>query len=364
MRRGANRDLENLGSWRVALAASLLQIWSGYFSVAQAAENFTFHAGSALVAQAQSNQSPSSPFLLNIEKREFHGEADDQSNVNPNRLLRKQNARADVPPVAPPFKSGVDASGAKLNLRAEDWALPGAMLGVSDVDRKSPPLKGQVSAKVLANYDLELIVDESLSMRKRDCPGGTSRWEWCGLQMNDLSSKLAPFVPRGFTLTTFAGLHQVHQNATPQNVNELFANPFFTPGTRLSRPLTDRLQSYFDNRRPGSKPLLIVVITDGVPAPKREPYLVAQTLITATKIMKDPREVTVVFFQIGGTDGFGRAFLGEMDNNLVRSGARFDFVKTVSFEELQRHGLTTALVNTIKEHDQRTNLSSSRGPDN
>lgn len=293
------------------------------------------------------NERQKAPFYLNAEERHLQGEVEER---NPNRLLRGQNAIIDMPPAAPKLQSSVDDRGGGFNLRAEDWALP-PKLG------SRTPLKGEASVKVLSDFDVELIVDESMSMRRRDCPGGMSRWEWCGMQLRDLSTRLAPFVPRGFTLTTFNGLHHVYPNSTPENVNQLFENPFFMPGTRLSRPLTDRIQNYFDNRRVGGKPLLIVVITDGVPAPKREPYMVAQTLVDASKIMKDSRDVTVVFFQIGGTDGFGRAYLADLDNNLVNNGARFDFVKTVSFEQLQEKGLTGALIDTIKDAGRRANLS-------
>lgn len=343
--------LEPSISSKLVVCLSALQIWST--------------ASPALSADyvEDSNQSPPqrAPFYLNAEKRQLQGETEEQGR-NPNRLLRGQSAVMDMPPAAPKLQGNVEDRGSAnlklqngiedrggFNLKAEDWALP--------VKTGRAPLKGEASIKVLSDFDVELIVDESMSMRRRDCPGGTSRWEWCGMQLRDLSSRLAPFVPHGFTLTTFNGTHHVYPNATPANVNELFDNPFFMPGTRLSQPLTDRIQNYFNNRRTGSKPLLIVVITDGVPAPKREPYMVAQTLIDASRIMKDSREVTVVFFQIGGTDGFGRAYLAELDNNLVNNGARFDFVKTVSFEQLQQKGLTGALVDTIKGAGRRTSLS-------
>lgn len=317
--------------WKLLVSLSGLQLLS--FAVGPACGN-------------ESKESPeNTPFYLNAERRHIQGEAEVQT--NPNRLLRMQEAVPDMPPVAPKRQLEAEVRRGDFSLNAEDWALPG------NVSNRTP----ETSVRLLSDFDVELIVDESLSMRRRDCPGGVSRWQWCGMQLQDLSSRLAPFVPRGFTLTTFNGLHKVYPNSTPQNVNQLFDNPLFMPGTRLSRPLTDRLQSYFDNRRPGSKPLLIVVITDGVPAPKREPYMVAQTLISASKIMKDRREVTVVFFQIGGSDGFGRAFLADLDNNLVSHGARFDFVKTVSFEELREKGLTEALIGTIKEAGKRSSLS-------
>jgi hypothetical protein len=209
-------------------------------------------------------------------------------------------------------------------------------------------LKGG-AVRVLADYDLELIVDSSLSMRQRDCPDGLSRWEWCGTQTNELAKLLAPFVPKGLTLTSFASQYQVYPNSSPANIAQLFENPGFMWGTRLSLPLSDRLNSFFARRGPGSKPMLIAVITDGVPAPKIEPMLVIEALVEASKQMKDPREITVVFFQIGGSDFKGQRFLAELDHNLANYGARYDFVRTVSFEHLQKVGLAQALVQKIQD---------------
>ena len=206
-----------------------------------------------------------------------------------------------------------------------------------------------LSVQLLSNFDLELIVDSSLSMRRRDCPNFLSRWEWCGMQTKELSRALAPFVDKGLTLTEFASDYQVYPNSRPERINQLFENPDFMWGTKLAEPLQDRLSNFFARRRSGSKPMLIAVITDGVPAPRYEPMLVIQTLINATKKMRDASEVTVVFFQIGGSDEKGRRFLSELDYNLVKYGARFDIVRTVSFEHLQKVGLSQALVQTVRD---------------
>lgn len=206
-----------------------------------------------------------------------------------------------------------------------------------------------LSVQLLSNFDLELIVDSSNSMRRRDCPGFLSRWEWCGMQTRALSRDLAPFVPKGLTLTSFASEYQVYPNSSASRINDLFENPDFMWGTKLAEPLQDRLGNFFARRRPGSKPMLIAVITDGVPAPRYEPMLVVQTLVNATKRMHDAKEVTVVFLQIGGADEKGRRFLGELDYNLVKYGARFDIVRTVSFEHLQKVGLSQALVQAVQD---------------
>lgn len=228
------------------------------------------------------------------------------------------------------------------------------------------PLSGAVQQKalsgsvqrlqLLANYNIELIVDESMSMRRMDCPGGLSRWNWCGMQAGQLAQQLAPFVRNGFTLTTFAGDFQVYEKSSPQHVTELFNTPMFTLGTRMSRPLANRLDNFFARRSTDGKPLLIGVITDGVPAPKREPFLVADLLIETTKRMQNPKDVTVVFFQVGSRDFKGKSFLNYLDNGLMADGARFDIVRNVPMERLQQVGLAQSLVESIQDYAAKNKL--------
>ncbi|MBX3138026.1 hypothetical protein KF707_17495, partial [Candidatus Obscuribacterales bacterium] len=80
--------------------------------------------------------------------------------------------------------------------------------------------------------------------------------------------------------------------------------------------------------------------------------MVAQSLIQASKQMKTPHEVTVVFFQIGGADWRGRRFLDAMDNQLLNNGAKYDFVQNVTFEQLQEDGLALSLVKSIQKFAQ------------
>jgi hypothetical protein len=217
------------------------------------------------------------------------------------------------------------------------------------------PLRNQekdlpaISVQMLSKYNLELIVDQSMSMLTMDCPGFKSRWEWCGLQAQDLANQLTPYVPGGLTITAFAKHYYVHPNSSAQSIAELFSNPAFGRGTRLAEPLDDRLSNYFATRGPGTKPLLIAVITDGVPVPDYEPGMVVQTLIKAANHVKDPHEVTLVFFQIGGGDRKGREFLHHLDTNLVNFGARYDIVQVVPFDHLEQVGLAQALIESIKD---------------
>lgn len=290
------------------------------------------------------------PFKLGVEKRHFASPEDPQSQGASLRISRdKLQLNAQTPMVAPPIKQN-----SVTPLNASDFALRAQQANLDGAAESSAPLKGNASfGKILANYDIELIVDESMSMRKRDCPGRLSRWEWCGTELGDLSRQLAPYAPRGFTLTTFASLFDTYENSNPREVQELFANPQFNLGTRLSGPLNARLNNYFARRSSGSRPLLIVVITDGVPHPRMEPDRVAQALINASHRVRRPNEVTVVFFQIGGADRFGRYFLDQMDNALVANGASCDIVRTVFFEQLYQQGLTRSLVASIRHFAQQ-----------
>ena len=220
----------------------------------------------------------------------------------------------------------------------------------------APSLQGkadQSGLSVLANYDVELLIDCSASMREKDCPGSLSRWDWCGFQAKSLGRQLAALSPNGLTVTTYGCDYDVYHGASPDSIADIFENPKFRPGTHLAEPLADRLISFLDNRKTNSKPLLIAVITDGAPSPRRQIDMVVKTLINATKSMKGPHEVTVVFFQIGSTNRFGRAFVSYLDNNLIREGAHYDMVRAVSFEDLQRTGLARALADSIHDVSAR-----------
>lgn len=288
-------------------------------------------------------------------------------------LAAPQKAESDMPLPAPSLRPrpsfSLNASKFKHDveedqLQLEEQAGPPLSSGAGKFDIsafKQPPLTGGVqSLRLLANYDIELIVDESMSMRRPDCPGGLSRWNWCGMQTGQLAKQLAPFVRSGFTLTTFAGGFEVYNNSTPDHVAQLFQNPMFSFGTRMAAPLEHRLNNYF-SRRTG-KPLLIAVITDGCPAPRREPMMVVDVLINATKRMRDPRDVTVVFFQIGGADYKGQRFLSYLDNGLVADGARFDIVKNVPMERLQQIGLAQSLVDSIQDFASKSKRTANFAP--
>lgn len=228
-----------------------------------------------------------------------------------------------------------------IDLHANRIEVGTGMGNVPIVDISNP-------VQVLGNYQLELIVDRSLSMQTRDCPWGLSRWAWCGMQAQELSRAISPFAPDGITITPFESRFKVYPRSSPAAIADLFAHPQFRFGTRLAEPLKNRLNSFFAERMPNQKPLLIAVITDGVPFPQPEPDMVIKELIKASKLMNNPGEVVVVFFQIGADDRFGHDYLQFLDRGLVRRGAQFHYVHSIPFEQLMATGLSRALVDTVR----------------
>lgn len=289
-------------------------------------------------------------FALNAERNALQG----QTNQRLNRqammpLAAPQRPLAgnlnSLPPLAASANRQNPLTG---NANEQTFNMGSPKLDISAF--QNPPLSGAVNKiQLLADYDIELILDSSMSMRQADCPARLSRWSWCGVQAHQLARQLAPFVRKGFTITTFAGDYDVYENASPGNITYLFQNTRLSMGTRMAEPLQDRLGAFFNRRSTSTKPLLVAVISDGVPVPAYEPRMVAEVLVAASKRMKNPNEVTVVFFQIGSSNYRGKQFLYDLDNKLVGYGARYDLVKTVSFERLVQIGLAQALVDSIND---------------
>ena len=223
--------------------------------------------------------------------------------------------------------------------------------GNVDETKSTKVLVGKTSdIHLLADYKFEIIMDRSLSMREKDCPGGLSRWEWCGAQTTGIAKDLSPYVKSGLTLVPFNHGFDVFDNASPENIVDIFNDRSFILGTRLCEPLTFLLDRHFKDRKPDSKPLLIVVITDGEPWPNPEPEDVRNELVKASTQMVDGNDVIVVFLQIGGNDKHGRDYLVDLGGNLVSEGAKYQYVHTVTFEDLEASGLAAAIISTVEQY--------------
>lgn len=201
------------------------------------------------------------------------------------------------------------------------------------------------AATLLSEHKIILFIDQSGSMKKTDCPGNLSRWDWCELQSADLARLLVPLTHDGLTIVPFATDYKVYENCTPAAVAKIFKTESPKGNTDLLNPLIGQLAHHLANKDPNRRPLVIAIISDGRPDKEAE---VADAIVTATKRMKYPKEVAIVFLQVG--DAFnGKKFLTDVDENLVSRGAKYDAVSVRTFDTLQQLGLARTLANAIKE---------------
>jgi len=326
----------DLGGLRMRLVVSsflaLSTLASGFGSYAQEpSEQQPAHPVqgnvSLTVEKPQLDNTPKKPFTLNIQKIDLQDDL--QQNMLQQQLQQEQM------------------------MLKQEAAKADSSLQTGRLDMSRFSLEATKNFRKLADYNLELIVDRSMSMHQLDCPGGLSRWEWCGSQASNLASALARYQPAGLTVIPFATEYDVFEHAKADSIQYIFQNVGQQLGTRLYEPLAECLDTYFAHRNASTKPLMLVVITDGVPFPKFEPALVKNELIASSKKMTSPGDVIVVFCQIGDRDRKGQEYLTALDDNLTNDGAKYHFVHTVPFDVVQQRGLGETLVACVEQFGER-----------
>lgn len=86
------------------------------------------------------------------------------------------------------------------------------------------------------------------------------------------------------------------------------------------------------------------MVTDGAPDDEKA---VMKTVIRAAERIQRADELAVSFIQIG-TDSGARRFLKILDDEMVRAGAPFDTVTTVTLDEAEGMGLTEVLTSALR----------------
>ncbi len=209
--------------------------------------------------------------------------------------------------------------------------------------------KARTIQDVLANHDLCIIFDRSGSMASKDCPGGLSRWEWCSKQASSLAQAAAQ-ASSTITLMFFNNDLQIFDNINPKNLPTIFTSYSPGGGTVLSAPLTAQLDRYFSHR---DKPLIIVVITDGIP---QDTTVLAPMIKDASNSLHYIGEVTISFLLIGSpmdAEQF-RGLLGELDGGSIKNGGMVD---VIAFKTLVNKGIKQTLFDELKTITITTNKS-------
>lgn len=302
---------------------------------------FALSMGSVRAEQVDSSKKTPKPFTLQAE----------QTTLSREHLRERSGLHNDKPiPTSVSIDTNQFSFAASKTRNSEKRvALRPSVMAESSLNKEIPSLPGNSIVRTLAEYNIELIIDRSSSMGAVDCPCELSRWKWCGVQSASLAESLRPYTAGGLTIVPFASEYDVLEHATAHDINAAFNSMSLQGNTRLYEPLSERIDNFFAHYTPSSKPLLIVIVTDGVPFPRFEPALVRSELIEATQRMTNPNQVKVIFCQIGSSDPLGERFLSILDNELVTDGAKYDIVHTIPFHKLTSLQLGPALAAKIKE---------------
>lgn len=199
-----------------------------------------------------------------------------------------------------------------------------------------------IATSDLAKFDFVLILDKSGSMGNREQSyGGKTRWEQAKETTIALATKISQIDADGIDVYVFDAGFKSYKGVTEAKVEEIFQENEPGTSTAMHKPLQAAIDAHFAKN--GSKPTIIIVVTDGEPDDKQK---IADIIIAATKKMTVDEDLGISFFQIG-TNAEAAKYLKMLDDNL--KGAKFDIVDAVTFEEMENKTFTEVLLNAIND---------------
>lgn len=222
---------------------------------------------------------------------------------------------------------------------------------------------GARELNLLSTRDVVILIDKSGSMGDKDCPppakglrfiprgndseDAVSRWDWCEGELFDLSQSAAGALRQGLRVVMFASDQQVYDHVRVNQIPQIFHTNYPEGSTNAAPALRAQIDQYFGNKSTGrSRPMVIAVITDGLPSNTKA---LKKVIIDATTAMQRPDEIAITFLQVG-TDKKGIHLVHELDDDLPRQGASFDIVDCKDFPDLLNQGLGRALADAISEN--------------
>lgn len=237
-------------------------------------------------------------------------------------------------------------------------ALPGLLGSLRSSTAQAIPQSGSLftiskklepaELKQLGRYDLSVLIDRSGSMTTKDCPDlfqpgqSISRWDWCREQTTLLTQQTAGALPSGITLVPFSDKWQEYFNVSPAQINSIFNAGSPSGSTNLAGALKAELDRYFQERDAGlrQRPLMITVITDGVPDSKSA---VRRVIREAETHLVKPGEIRISFLLIGD-DQSGEDFVDQLSSDINADEPGVNLVSRHSFVEVNQVGLPRSLV--------------------
>jgi len=267
---------------------------------------------------------------------------------------------------APPLTPAIDKNAPSfyVNIPPSHLKNPSSLNG----GVSQPNSLTQVQLQRLAAHDIVLLIDKSGSMATPDCPlaeniglktylpslllgsspFANTRWQWCRQQIAQMSELTREALPAGFSVLLFDSSYYLFPHVSEETLPRIFENNGPGGSTNLTLPLATVFNDYFKRQnlsRVKIKPLLVGIITDGCPD---EPRAVHKLLVNLTHSLQNSKEITIIFFLIGGHDSEGEKFVHSLTEQLVSDGATFNIVKGIPFSEVQRSGLARTLADNLE----------------
>ncbi len=210
---------------------------------------------------------------------------------------------------------------------------------------QSQTLDSQKFFKTMAPYEVILLIDHSGSMNGGlgIGPFDTSRWGWCRSQISDFSNFVGNRLTGGLTIVPFNDTFTIKKYATHKDIEEIFNNVLPTGETDIYSPLSAVIDSHLKDPDHHKKPVLIVVLTDGLP---NQGGSLDKLIARATAALKDNDEMIISFLTVGQAPE-GDELIDRLDNTLVARGAKEDIVNSMRFSQLLEVGLKNALLDAV-----------------
>lgn len=200
----------------------------------------------------------------------------------------------------------------------------------------------------LSKYDIIIAVDKSGSMSDQSGIGQLTRWQAAKEATVSLANEAVKYDDDGITVALFAGKLAEFENIDdgPTKAAGIFDQNSPNGSTNTAAVIKHYGDKYLAGKAKGEvKPVILVVITDGVP--DSEPDVVKE-IVALTKKLDSREEFGIQFVQVGN-DQHARDFLKRLDDNLTNEGAKFDIVDTKTFDELEGISLTEALMDALTD---------------
>ncbi|AFY69991.1 von Willebrand factor type A [Thalassoporum mexicanum PCC 7367] len=201
---------------------------------------------------------------------------------------------------------------------------------------------------VLHDRDYTVIIarPQPITTDRPPLPDLEERWQLAETAIARLAQKCEELDPDGITLYIATTPLIRYSNATGAMVAEILAAGYLAEQPDLFATLKVAIADYFERKEDEltkANGEIIAVFLDGEPCDRGD---LVQLLVKTSRQMDRNEELGIVFAQVGD-DMVARGFLQALDDDLKKTGAKFDLVDSRVVADLQGEEITQFLFGAI-----------------